>query len=53
MLIFVFMLLNYNFRAQAPPPPPPHHELPIDGGIFYLIIAGTIFGILRLRKNSN
>ena len=30
--------------------PPPAPGLPIDGGLTYLIIAGTAFGVYKLRK---
>lgn len=35
---------------QAIPPPP---GLPIDGFLTYLLIAGSVFGISKLRKKED
>ena len=43
-------------KRQNPPnphkPPPPHPELPIDGGLSYLIFAGIAYGIYELKKKK-
>ena len=36
--------------GQAPPPPPPPATLPIDGGLFLLVITAVLFGIKKLRN---
>lgn len=33
-------------------PPPPHPELPIDGGISYLLIAGITFGVYQIKRKK-
>ncbi len=48
-----------NSAAKAPPQPaakgvpPPPPGLPIDGFLTYLLIAGSVFGISRLRKKED
>ena len=36
--------------GQAPPPPPPPATLPIDGGLFLLVLTAVLFGIKKLRN---
>ena len=36
----------------AGPPPNPGLELPIDGGIIYLVISGLFYGVYELRKKK-
>ena len=33
-------------------PPPSPVGLPIDGGLSYLVIAGAVFGVFKLRKKN-
>ena len=46
-----------NSAAKAPPQPSskgiPPPGLPIDGFLTYLFIAGSIFGISKLRKKED
>ena len=43
---------NSNGKRKNPPVPfgPPHPELPIDAGISLLLIAGTCYGVFKLRE---
>lgn len=53
-LVAVFLLMGIASYAQKPPEPKPdgpiHPELPIDGGLSYLFIAGVAYGIYAIRK---
>ena len=52
LIVAVVFIAMVNGQAVPPPiPPPPPPGLPIDGGIFYLILAGIALGIKKLRKN--
>ena len=48
--------LNAQGKRRNPPnphkPPPPHPELPIDGGLSYLLIAGIGLGIYELGRKK-
>ncbi|CAN5613410.1 hypothetical protein BH23BAC4_BH23BAC4_16750 [soil metagenome] len=37
--------------ANAPPPPPPPEQVPIDGGLGLLALAGAGYAVKRLRDN--
>jgi hypothetical protein len=65
-LIFICLLAFYeisnaqgnqggNGKGKNPPVPfgPPHPELPIDGGISILLIAGACYGAFALRDKIN
>lgn len=44
-----------DLMAQGPPgpgPPPPHPELPIDGGLGYLIITAALIGVYHIKKRK-
>lgn len=52
---FVFGILfigaiNDALGQGPPPPPPPQPGLPIDGGIWLLLISGLIYGVYKIRK---
>ena len=49
-LFLVFSFILGNVYAQGPPPPPP--PLPIDGGIFGLILIAAAYGIKKIRDRS-
>ena len=40
-----------NLAAQPPPPPPV--EIPIDGGLFFLLVAGMAYGAKKLIENKS
>jgi len=48
-LFLNFALILGNVYAQGPPPPPP--PLPIDGGIFALVILAIGYGVKKLRDH--
>ena len=57
IIMLVFSLsLNAQEKRRNPPnphkPPPPHPELPIDGGLSYLILVGIAYGIYELKKKK-
>lgn len=49
LLLFVLLYVN-QIIAQGPPPPPPPPGLDVSGGAIYLVIAGILFGINKLKK---
>lgn len=59
-LCIVMLVINLTLNAQEkrknPPnphkPPPPHPELPIDGGLSYVLITGIVYGIYELRRKK-
>ncbi len=65
-LFVVILILSLSMNAQGnekgkgkgnnPPnphkPPPPHPELPIDGGLTYLLVAGISLGIYELKRKK-
>ena len=54
----VCLILTFSvvFANKIPPLPkesaPPPGLVPIDGGIFYLITSGIIFGVYTLKKKK-
>jgi hypothetical protein len=48
---------NSDGKRRNPPnphkPPPPHPELPIDGGLSYLLLAGLTLGIYQIRRKKS
>ncbi len=59
LLIILFCFICNTVIFAAPPPPPagspgcwPPPCVPIDGGIVFLIIAGTLFAIKKLYDFS-
>ena len=55
-MLMVSLSLNAQGKRRNPPnphkPPPPHPELPIDGGLSYLLIAGVAFGIYEFKRKK-
>jgi len=57
LLIFVavttLMILPFFVEtAASQPPPPPPQDIPIDGGLSILLIAGAAYGAKRLYSAS-
>ena len=53
ILIILIGLFPLDFLGQvAPPPipPPPPPGLPIDGGLWMLLIGGIYYGIRKIKK---
>lgn len=62
-MVFLLSFIAYpQGKGVIPPKPPaagrkgppgkPHPELPIDGGLSFLLIAGTAYGIYESRKKK-
>lgn len=51
LLILILFPLFYQSAIGQPPPPPPQ-DIPIDGGLFALLIAGVIYGGRKFYKNK-
>jgi hypothetical protein len=49
-VLLIFPLFIENASSQPPPPPP--QDIPIDGGLSLLIIAGAAYGARRIYKNQ-
>ena len=47
LLLLLFPLIMI---AQLPPPPPPPPGLPIDSGLLFLLIAGIVYGVKKLKN---
>ncbi|SNR72594.1 hypothetical protein [Lutibacter flavus] len=56
LLIIITLLvmgISYSQSKNNPLPKPggdPHPEFPIDVGISFLFIMGTVFGVYKLKK---
>ena len=48
MLLFIADTAN---AVDFTPPPPVQENIPIDGGLSWLLAAGGIYGVSKLRKN--
>ncbi|HEX5743248.1 MAG TPA: hypothetical protein VFY09_05050 [Flavobacteriaceae bacterium] len=53
----LFCVVFKNYAQEEPPEPCSdpsclHPEMPIDGGIIYLIVAGVIYGYFKLIKKE-
>ncbi len=50
----IFLLLAIYGIAQGPPPPGgptgPNSNMPIDGGLVFLIVVAVVFGVRKLRR---
>jgi hypothetical protein len=57
-IIITFILLTtIELHAQRTPPypkpnGPPKPELPIDGGLLSLFLAGAALGVYKIKKNN-
>lgn len=49
-LTLVVTVLSTQLFAQGPPPPPPPPGLPIDGGLFTLLLAAVGYGYKKLKE---
>ncbi len=57
LLSFCLVLICATVFAQKPPDPigpipPPPGNLPIDGGLSYLLIAGIAYGVYELKRKK-
>tara|TARA_R110001583_G_scaffold83631_5_gene220714 strand:+ start:2901 stop:3101 length:201 start_codon:yes stop_codon:yes gene_type:complete len=57
LLSFCLILICATVFAQKDPdlpgpPPNPGNDLPIDGGLLYLIISGIAYGVYELKRKK-
>ncbi|WP_291846258.1 PID-CTERM protein-sorting domain-containing protein [Lutibacter sp.] len=45
-------LVGYSKTPPTPIGPPAEPGLPIDGGLFYLLISGVLYGVYELKKKK-
>jgi hypothetical protein len=50
VLFIIFPLFIQSAIGQPPPPPP--QDIPIDGGLFFLLIAGLVYGGKKFYKKN-
>jgi hypothetical protein len=52
LLLFcmTFVCYTYGQSPGPPPPPPPPPNLPVDGGLFFLIALAIIYGVKKTRN---
>jgi len=50
ILIFIVALVFSATIVSAQPPPPPPQDIPIDGGLLFLIGAGMAYGAKEIYK---
>jgi len=55
MISFFFNVLVVAIQLSEttpppPPPPPPAGQLPIDGGVWLLLLFGVLFGVWSIYK---
>ena len=55
LVFLVVFILSPAFvqTAIAQPPPPPVEDIPIDGGLGFLLAAGVAYAAKRLYKNRD
>jgi len=53
VLVFIISMLPIFVKyAAGQPPVPSTQPIPIDGGLFFLIIAGATYGARKLYKQQ-
>mgnify|MGYP001152013775 CR=1 FL=1 len=52
LLLFPLIMIAQGTGLPGPrtPPPPPPPGLPIDGGLLFLLIAGIVYGVKKLKN---
>ena len=48
LLLFPLIMIAQGTVLPGPGPPPP--GLPIDGGLLFLLIAGIVYGVKKLKN---
>ncbi|MBN2663380.1 MAG: hypothetical protein JXR68_06995 [Bacteroidales bacterium] len=51
LFILILFPLFYQSAIGQPPPPPPQ-DIPIDGGLLVLLVAGIVYGGRKFYKNK-
>ena len=49
LLLFPLIMIAQGTGLPGPGPPPPP-GLPIDGGLLFLLIAGIVYGVKKLKN---
>jgi len=53
LLLFALMVMPQLIQeAAAQPPPPKPKDIPIDGGLAFLIVAGAVYGARKIRQKQ-
>ena len=58
LFVFVFVLILFMViptflnTAMGQPPPPPPQDIPLDGGISLLLVAGVAYGVKRIHSSE-
>lgn len=52
LLLFPLIMIaqGTGLPGPGPPPPPTPPGLPIDGGLLFLLIAGIVYGVKKLKN---
>jgi hypothetical protein len=50
LLLFCMTFVCYTYGQSPGPPPPPPPNLPVDGGLFFLIALAIIYGVKKTRN---
>ncbi|MBL4642883.1 MAG: hypothetical protein JKY44_04745 [Flavobacteriaceae bacterium] len=50
--IVLLALQTYGQAVPPPIPPPPPPGLPIDGGVLFLLLAGLVYGVKKIRSKN-
>jgi len=56
LILFLLVFFCPVFLSSVigqPPPPPPVEDIPIDGGLGFLLVAGMAYGAKRLHDKKN
>jgi len=51
--LILTLILVPVLNAIGQPPPPPPQDIPIDGGLFFLLFAGVSYAIKQMFFNKN
>ena len=55
-LLFSVLVLSLimlpAIQAMGQPPPPPPQDIPIDGNLLYLLLAGATFFVVKIKRKK-
>ncbi len=51
LMVVLFTTITFGQAVPPPIPPPPPPGLPIDGGVFWLFIAGIFLAVKKIKRN--
>jgi hypothetical protein len=52
ILILFILFVTLNIFAQGPPPAPTEEEIPIAGNLFFLLMSGISYGIIKFSHHK-